>query len=193
VAVEGSKVGGSDSTGGKAIRLGASMGTGARWVALGASPLLVITTESNFQIWDGAGDHLLYFAESSDGVAAAASRSGLQSPVSTGPRSGGTAAAALAPTPVSATPCRGIGASHVARTVLVGCGPDVIVAQAEADLKSFSLKPRVLAHEGAEVTDLAVDESGVKMVTGASNGHVGVWDARTTTLIGTIRPTGDEP
>ena len=76
----------------------------------------------------------------------------------------------------------------MARTVIVGCGTDLIVAQAESDLKSFSLLPRVRAHDDAEVTDLSVDESGVKLVTGASDGTVGIWDARVTSKLGDVEP-----
>lgn len=192
VSVDGSVVGGDNATNGKAIRLGASVGTGAKWVALGASPLLVVTTEANFQIWDGAGDHLLFFAGATDGVAAEPSRSGLQSPMASAGRGaramaaldGETSGASLA----ASAPCRGVGASHVARTVIVGCGSDLIVAQAEADLKTFSLLPRVRAHEDAEVTDLSVDESGVKLVTGASDGTVGIWDARSSSKLGDVEP-----
>lgn len=191
VSVDGSVVGGDNTTNGKAIRLGASVGTGAKWVALGASPLLVVTTEANFQIWDGAGDHLLFFAGATDGVAAEPSRSGLQSPMAAASRAsaaagpdGGSHVASLA----ASAPCRGVGASHVARTVIVGCGSDLIVAQAEADLKTFSMLPRVRAHDDAEVTDLSVDESGVKLVTGASDGTVGIWDARVTSKLGDVEP-----
>jgi WD40 repeat protein len=192
VVVDGALVGGEDSAGGKLVRKGTQVVTGVRWVALGPKPLLVVTTEQNVQIWDSETSRLVFLHE--PGSDPEKPRSALQSPVSASSRSEGLAAevAASASAVMSRVAAfRGIGASHVARTVLVGNSEGQVLVftgagSSPAGAESFSHSATLSAHPGAAVCDLSVDESGIKMISGASDGDVTLWDARSTSKLYTF-------